>query len=360
MRALAAFFTVFRVPAVYPFDEESTMYPLNRFGPERRLRRHASQWAVRLEAGALAPAEQRRLDRWLARDARHGPALADAEMVWALAGACRDAAVFAPRARRDPWRACVASWRRAGRLLPSRRALALTALALMAAGAVNGPDIVAPWLADYRSGVGEVRSFVLPDGSLVLLGSNSALDVEYDAMARRVRLLRGEAVFSPAPTGAAEPRRFVVASAGASMTALGTRYAVRRQDAGHGWIGVLQHRVDLALDRPPSTGKASLTLGSGDSATFSHAGGVARSAIAPARGAAWADGYLIFEGEPLEQVLQRIGDFRPGRLILANRAAARRPVNALFHLDNLDGALATLCGEMQLAQLRLPGVTVLY
>ena len=339
------------------------MYPLNRFGRQRRLRRQASRWAVRLEAGALAPAEQRRLDRWLARDARHGPALADAEMVWALAGACRDAAVCAQpasRSGRDPWRACVASWRRAGRLLPSRRALALTALALVAAGAVNGPDIVAPWLADYRSGVGEVRSFALPDGSLVLLGSNSALDVEYDAMARRVRLLRGEAVFSPAPTGAAEPRRFVVTSAGASMTALGTRYAVRRQDAGHGWVGVLQHRVDLALDRPPSSGEASLTLGSGDSATFSHAGGVARSAIAPARGAAWADGYLIFEGEPLEQVLQRIGDFRPGRLILANRAAARRPVNALFHLDNLDGALATLCGEMQLAQLRLPGVTVLY
>ncbi|WP_423191181.1 hypothetical protein, partial [Achromobacter xylosoxidans] len=72
------------------------------------------------------------------------------------------------------------------------------------------------------------------------------------------------------------------------------------------------------------------------------------------------EGYLLFEGESLGQVLQRIGNFRPGLLILANRAAARRPVNALFHLDNLDGALATLCGEMRLAQLRLPGVTVLY
>lgn len=339
------------------------MYSLNRFGRQRRLRRQASLWAVRLEAGALAPAEQRRLDRWLARDTRHGPALADAEMVWALAGACRDAAVFAqpaPRARRGPWRACVAPWWRVDRLSPRRRALALAALALMAAGVLNGPDVVAPWLADYRSGVGEVRSFALPDGSLVLLGSNSALDVEYDAMTRRVRLLRGEAVFSPAPTGAAEPRSFVVASAGASMTALGTRYAVRRQDADHGWIGVLQHRVDLALDWPPSIGQARVTLGSGDSATFSHAGGIVRSAVAPARGAAWADGYLVFEGESLEQVLQRIGDFRPGRLILANRAAARRPVSALFHLDNLDGALAMLCGEMQLAQLRLPGVTVLY
>lgn len=335
----------------------------SRIHRERRLRRQASLWAVRLEAGALTRAERRRLDHWLARDARHGPALADAEMTWALAGACRDApslAQPAPTARRFSWRACAEAWCRAHLMAPRRRALALACAALVVAGTINGPDLIEPWLVDYRTDVGEIRSLALPDGSRVLLGSNSALDVAYDASTRRVRLLRGEAVFSPAPTGAAEPRRFVVESAGASMTALGTRYAVRRQDAGHGWMGVLQHRVELALDRPPTAGVAHAALTAGDSAAFSHAAGIARSSVAPARGAAWADGYLIFEGEPLEQVLQRIGDFRPGLLILANRAAARRPVNALFHLDNLEGALATLCSELRLARLRLPGVTVLY
>lgn len=245
-------------------------------------------------------------------------------------------------------------------MAPRRRAFALACAALVVAGTINGPDLIEPWLADYRNDAGEIRSLALPDGSRVLLGSNSALDVEYDASTRRVRLLRGEAVFSPAPTGAAEPRRFVVESAGASMTALGTRYAVRRQDAGHGWVGVLQHRVALLMDRPPTAGIAHTTLTAGDSATFSHAAGIARSPVAPARGAAWADGYLIFDGEPLQQVLRRIGDFRRGQLILANRAAAHRPVHALFHLDNLDGALATLCSELRLARLRLPGVTVLY
>ncbi|MFM9870709.1 FecR family protein [Achromobacter xylosoxidans] len=339
------------------------MYSLSRPGRERRLRRQASQWALRLAAGALAPAEQRRLDRWLARDARHGPALADAERVWALAGECRGLPLFAqpvPRPRRSHWRACAASWWRSEPMAPWRRAVVMAGVALVVAGAAGAPDAVAPSFADYRSAVGEIRSFDLPDGSHVLLGSNSALDVEYDATTRRVRLLRGEAVFAPAPTGTDEPRRFVVATAGGSMTALGTRYAVRRRDAGHGWIGVLQHRVAVALDRPPASGDALAVLAAGDSATFSRAHGIERSAVAPARGAAWAEGYLVFEGESLGQVLQRIGNFRPGLLILANRAAARRPVNALFHLDNLDGALATLCGEMRLARLRLPGVTVLY
>ncbi|AMH05214.1 siderophore-interacting protein [Achromobacter xylosoxidans] len=339
------------------------MYSLSRPGRERRLRRQASQWALRLAAGALAPAEQRRLDRWLARDARHGPALADAERVWALAGECRGLPLFAqpvPRPRRSHWRACAASWWRSEPMAPWRRAVVMAGVALVVAGAAGAPDAVAPSFADYRSAVGEIRSFDLPDGSHVLLGSNSALDVEYDATTRRVRLLRGEAVFAPAPTGTDEPRSFVVATAGGSMTALGTRYAVRRRDAGHGWIGVLQHRVEVALDRPPASGDARAVLAAGDSATFSRAHGIERSAVAPARGAAWAEGYLLFEGESLGQVLQRIGNFRPGLLILANRAAARRPVNALFHLDNLDGALATLCGEMRLARLRLPGVTVLY
>ncbi|WP_238927017.1 FecR family protein [Achromobacter xylosoxidans] len=339
------------------------MYSLSRPGRERRLRRQASQWALRLAAGTLAPAEQRRLDRWLARDARHGPALADAERVWALAGECRGLPLFAqpvPRPRRSHWRACVASWWRSGPMAPWRRAVVMAGVALVVAGAAGVPDAVAPWLADYRSAVGEIRSFDLPDGSHVLLGSNSALDVEYDATTRRVRLLRGEAVFAPAPTGTDEPRSFVVATAGGSMTALGTRYAVRRRDAGHGWIGVLQHRVEVALDRAPGSGVPNATLLTGESATYSHAGGIVRSQIEPARGAAWAEGYLVFDGEPLDIALQRIGEFRPGQLVLANRGAARRPVHALFHLDNLDGALATLCTEMHLKLMRLPGLTLLY
>lgn len=339
------------------------MYSLSRPGRERRLRRQASQWALRLAAGTLAPAEQRRLDRWLARDARHGPALADAERVWALAGECRGLPLFAqpvPRPRRSHWRACAASWWRSEPMAPWRRAVVMAGVALVVAGAAGAPDAVAPWLADYRSAVGEIRSFDLPDGSHVLLGSNSALDVEYDATTRRVRLLRGEAVFAPAPTGTDEPRRFVVATAGGSMTALGTRYAVRRRDAGHGWIGVLQHRVEVALDRAPGSGVPNATLLTGESATYSHAGGIVRSQIEPARGAAWAEGYLVFDGEPLDIALQRIGEFRPGQLVLANRGAARRPVHALFHLDNLDGALATLCAEMHLKLMRLPGLTLLY
>lgn len=339
------------------------MYSLSRPGRERRLRRQASQWALRLAGGTLAPAEQRRLDRWLARDARHGPALADVERVWALAGECRGLPLFAqpvPRPRRSHWRVCAASWWRSEPMAPWRRAVVMAGVALVVAGAAGAPDAVAPWLADYRSAVGEIRSFDLPDGSHVLLGSNSALDVEYDATTRRVRLLRGEAVFAPAPTGADEPRSFVVATAGGSMTALGTRYAVRRRDAGHGWIGVLQHRVEVALDRAPGSGVPNATLLTGESATYSHAGGIVRSQIEPARGAAWAEGYLVFDGEPLDIALQRIGEFRPGQLVLANRGAARRPVHALFHLDNLDGALATLCTEMHLKLMRLPGLTLLY
>ncbi|MFY4259357.1 FecR family protein [Achromobacter xylosoxidans] len=339
------------------------MYSLTRPGRERRLRRQASYWALRLASGTLAPAEQCKLDRWLARDARHGPALADAEMAWALAGECRGLPLFAqpvPRPQRRQWRACAASWWRATCWAPRRRAVAMAGVALAVAAAIGGPDVVTPWLADYRSAVGEIRSFDLPDGSHVLLGSNSALDVEYDATTRRVRLLRGEAVFAPAPTGAAEPRSFVVATAGGSMTALGTRYAVRRQDAGHAWIGILQHRVAVALDRAPVSGAAQATLVSGESARYSHAGGIVRSQVAPVRGASWAEGYLIFDGEPLDAALRRIGEFQPGHLILANRGAARRPVHALFHLDNLDGALATLCAEMHLKQMRLPGLTLLY
>lgn len=337
------------------------MYAMNRSRQERRLHKQASAWAMRLGGGALDQAEQRRLDRWLAADPRHGPALADAEMAWALAGECRDSPLFAqpvPAARRLSWSGWLAPWRDSG--APWRWAGAALCLVLTAGWVAGGGDAVAPLLADYKTSAGEVRPLALPDGSQVLLGSNSALDVQYGPEERRVRLLRGEAVFSPAPRTGAETRKFVVEAAGGRATALGTRYAVHRENAERAWVGVLAHRVEVELDAVPQSGAERMALEAGDSAVYSHAGGIVRSQEAPRQGADWAEGYLVFEGAPLDQVLRRVGDFKRGLLILADREAARRPVTGLFHLDNLDGAIATLCAELRLKQVRLPGVTLLY
>ncbi|MFW1549831.1 FecR domain-containing protein, partial [Vibrio parahaemolyticus] len=62
-----------------------------------------------------------------------------------------------------------------------------------------GSGLREAWLADERTGIGETRSFSLPDGTAVDLGAASALAVDYDGETRRVRLLSGEALFTVVP-----------------------------------------------------------------------------------------------------------------------------------------------------------------
>lgn len=331
------------------------MYALTRSGRERRVRREASAWAVRLAMTVLDARQERRLARWLAAHPAHGPALADAEMTWALAGECVPARTV-PRA--SVWRRMINAALPRGPLAWSTGA---ACAAVLIALRVAGPDgYAAVRTADYRSAPGEVRSIGLSDGSKVMLGSDSALDVHYDHDERRVRLLRGEAIFTPAARTAAEPRNFVVAAAGGSSTALGTRYIVKRENDEQVWVGVLQHSVEVGLDRAPLEGQGRLTLEAGRSAVYSHAQGVQRSDRNPARESDWAEGVLVFDGMPLVQVLDRLAAFRTGSFLLVNRGVAQTPVNGLFHIDNIDGALATLGAELHLKLVQLPGLTVLY
>lgn len=323
----------------------------------RRVREAAAAWAVRLGEGELDAGSARRLARWLARDPRHGQALADAEMTWALAGDLRGSGLFAapvPRAPRNP----LLSLLRA--LAAPRRMAAGAGLALAGWLGVASMGGWAVLTADHRTRPGEMRTLHLSDGSEVLLGSDSALDVSYDGKQRRTTLLRGEAVFSPAPRSADEPRAFVVVAGPGASTALGTRYLVRREDATHTWVGVLAHSVEVGLAQPPRAGRAQARVEQGQSVRYSADEGVVSTPMSPDSQADWTQGLLRFEAQPLGQALARIDGFLPGRLVMLNREAARTPVTALVHLDSLDDAIDRLCAQVGLKAVRLPGLTMVY
>ncbi|EPL8686531.1 TPA: FecR family protein, partial [Pseudomonas aeruginosa] len=137
---------------------------------------------------------------------------------------------------------------------------------LLALGSAwNERDAGVSWLADHATGKGEVRILRLVDGSEVELDAQSAIDVAYDSRERRVRLLEGSAIFRAAPRAGRETRPFVVESAGGSTRALGTRFLVSRNDDGSVQVGVLEHRVAVALAHPRTGTVGRRELGEGES-----------------------------------------------------------------------------------------------
>lgn len=326
--------------------------------PEQAIREQAAEWAVLLDAGCLSPGQTRALAEWRDSDPRHAQALDLAVATWADLG--RLGHLDAPPVASPvvaPARP-VTGRRRRSRLGWAASSAAVLLLAVFAVD--RGPAVWLRMSADYVATGGEVRQVSLPDGSTVDLDSGSAINVVYSDTERRVKLLAGDAMFDAAPVGAGEVRPFVVEYAGASTQALGTRFVVGGEGRG-GWVGMLEHSTRVSLQAPPASGAAERVLNEGQSLRYDQAQGVRLWPEQDVRRAsAWQRGLLVFEREPLGQVVERINRYRGGRVVIADSALARREVSGMFRLDNLDQAVVMLTDELRASRVDVPGLTLIY
>ncbi|MBG6388477.1 DUF4880 domain-containing protein, partial [Pseudomonas aeruginosa] len=141
----------------------------------------AAEWLVRLQDSGCTDDTRQACAQWRQRSPQHAHAWERAERLLQCLG------------RLPPELALPTLGRERG--LDRRRAI--KHLALVLGGASLGlatwqAEPLRDWLADQRTGVGEQRRLTLPDGSLLTLNTDSAVDLAFDASQRLVRLLRGE------------------------------------------------------------------------------------------------------------------------------------------------------------------------
>lgn len=82
-------------------------------------------------------------------------------------------------------------------------------------------------MADYSAAIGQYRELTLADGTRVVLNTDSAIDVLFDASQRLIRLRRGEILVHTAPDNRVPSRPLRVTTGEGQMQALGTRFTVR-------------------------------------------------------------------------------------------------------------------------------------
>ncbi|WP_261241102.1 MULTISPECIES: FecR family protein [unclassified Pseudomonas] len=280
--------------------------------PIRDLSDDALQWQVLLHSGTASAADQARYQRWKQLSLDHTEAAVEAEMLWLDLGSTATAQAFEalpPRPRRKRWSAGIAA-----------------ALVLVVAGYCGWQE--APlWLADYHTRVGERQSITLDDGSKVLLNSASAVSVAFSATERRVTLRAGEALFDTV----ADPRPFVVETAGDTVQGANATFSVRRDG-----------QVVLA--------KGQARLGDQVLAVAADA-----SALT-----AWQRGKLIFNGKPLGQVLAELERYQHGRIVVPDSKLAALEVSGVFDLDDPHALLRTLEQRYGLKVTYLPWLAVVY
>ena len=308
----------------------------------------AVDWLVQYHSGQMTEADHSRHHAWLAAHPQH-------QAVWqrlssslhAQFGAAREAALpqdgaVLPAATPmgDVMGKALAHAQRRG---TDRRRMLSGALALggiSATAALVLADRQTPlrqMAADLRTGTGERHTFTLPDGSALLLDARSAVDLDFAAGHRRVRLRQGALLVQarPASHGLAP---FEVLSPHGRIQALGTRFHVRLAE-GHTRVGMLEHASQLY-----SSSGATERLGEGRSAHF-DASTITLDDANPQAAAAWQRGMLEVHNQPLGEVVQALRAYRAGFVRISPQAAALR-VYGNYALDDSDRVFDALAGTL--------------
>lgn len=284
----------------------------------------------------MAEAEREAFHVWLRADAAHASAYEDMQSLWGELGDIELAPVE-QRKRRGPRRA----------MLAGVAGLCLMGLAALVAEKSGLKD---RWQADFYTEIGETRLLSLEDGSRISLNTDTAISVHYSQKERRITLLRGEAYFDVAKN---PERPFIVEDGALTAKALGTHYSVRTGN------GALPQEVQVEEGRVEvTTGAEIAVLTPGEAVTLGGDGRLMRARKDVAKSMAWREGKLVFSGQPLREVLDILSQYRRGRIVILDEAAARQHVSGIFDLKDTDQALTILEESLPVSVSRVSGMLV--
>ena len=287
----------------------------------------ASEWFARLREENLPPEAIAAWLEWCAADPENLRAYRGVQEIYALAG---DAGVVnwpqphEVQADRYDGELSVAQWMKSS---SSSRRSSWSRWAYTGAAAATLLLAVVVWYGasswysnEYVTARGVQRDVHLSDGSDLSLGGASAVRVRFNDRQRAVQLENGEAYFKVAH----DPSRpFVVRTRALEITALGTAFTVRSDDA-HTVIAVTEGRIEiapLAGTDMPAHATSALRASAGQQVSYdAHTG---KPTVRPSNTASalgWQDGALTYVDEPLSAVLARINRYSSRNVRLADPA----------------------------------------
>jgi transmembrane sensor len=287
------------------------------------------EWLMELQGDAVSPELIEAWTRWRAAHPHHEQAWQRIESVTGklhclsspLHSAIAQAALAPPRSEQR------------------RRVIKGLAASIFAGGAIWGITEDMPWrewTADYRTAVGERRTMMLPDGTQLVLNTDSAIDIRFGDKERRVQLIEGEILVTTAQDTRSAGRPFLVQTDQGTARALGTSYSVRLW-GDRTEVGVFKGAVEL---RPRGNVGQALVLQAGYQAAYTE-----KSIAAPTKvdeaSTAWRDGFIVARAMRLDDFVAELGRYSKQALSCDPSIAALR-VSGSFPLADIGKVLEVL------------------
>jgi transmembrane sensor len=326
------------------------------FPDTRRAREQAALWLTRLDRG-LATEERSELRQWLADITNH-KALVEMARLWRGMDAMAVLAELFPlstsRLNRPPARSFHSMALSAA---AAASIVALLTLFMLGQAPWNlfGAPKAAPMAVPnevFSTSVRETRVIHPGDGSTITMNTSSAMVVIYSPRARYVYLLRGEASFEierdlSRPFHLHAGKRVLEASASNFNVRMVSPHRVELT-VSDGRVKVVPAADTLYIPKSPREApliarRESLVYEQEIAIVEPHEETVRR--LEPAEldaRLAWQRGMLVFQGEPLEQVLSQTGRYTATEFILADEALHRVHISGSFRTGDVDGLLIGL------------------
>jgi transmembrane sensor len=314
------------------------------------LQREAQAWLLRLTSGQATTHDGEAFRRWCALSPQHRQAFAQARRLWGALGPAALAVQTPPPA------AAVRRSAGIGARSLSRRAFLGGAVAASAAYVVaRSPFGLWPnwssWDADYRTGTGEQRQLEVAAGVTVQMNTQTAIKLRsmHDGTIG-MELVSGEAQIQ---TGQNLSRPFTVMAGGGRVLADASTQCNIRCTGPEAQLICINGRTELRYGGQRAVVRPDQLVSYGDERIAQAA------AVNPETAIAWRRRVLIFDNQPLSEVVAEINRYRPGKIILMDETLAARKVQARFTLAQLADVAALIRDAYGANATSLPGGVVL-
>ncbi|WP_068093646.1 FecR family protein [Novosphingobium rosa] len=323
-----------------------------------QLRQEAAEWFAVMR-GPEAEKSQEAFESWLARSEAHTRAYNSICQTFKVTAALK------PTARGEPSRNSMAGSRTDSAKVI--RTSALASIALVAATSLgffawqkhqpaSEPTYASSARAErearYVTSIGEIRNFVLIDGSRMTLDTNSIVLAYYTAGQRGFRLVQGRARFYVSK----DKRPFIVRARSTAVTAHGTIFDV---ELGHGKridIHLLQGLVDVQSQTDAvHSSKGAVTP---SKTTLTHLAVGQRLTIGdlplPPRLSAnceetWPDGVEAFNNVALSELVAATNRYTKKPVVVGDPQIAAMRISGTFHLTDTAAVTGKVADLLNLA-----------
>lgn len=325
---------------------------MNMNRPRERRRQAAEQaaeWLVALRSDKLSGKERSEYLEWLRESPLH---IAEMLRVSQVDQALAECTLWSEcAAAEDCTNHNVVSLHELKDAMPRREANGFSLLRWGSAAGLAALAILGTWLfigqdqLVVRTQVGERRVLTLADGSTVDVAPATELRVRLEKKQRLIFLKRGQAYFHVAKNPI---RPFIVNAGQTSVRAVGTAFDVSRGTSGitvtvvEGRVAVIREHTNferLVEQQPPRT--ADVLLRANEQAVVTpSAEKVPVRKVNGAAEVAWTDGTLIFNNEPLVEVVRRFNTYNYQQIQILDRALAMRRVTGVFKASDPESLIA--------------------